>query len=170
MRVAVSGTHRTGKTTLVEALADALPRYTMFAEPYVLLEEDGYELGHSPTVEDFEQQLRRSLDVIASTPANALFDRCPLDFLAYLRALDADVEDWLPDVRDAMSEIDLVVVLSIEARIAVSADEDPALRRRVDELVTAIVLEDAYDLELEVLAPTSSLDARVREVLAAIRG
>ena len=43
MRIAISGSHLVGKTSLAEALADTLPRYELFAEPYHLLEEEGYE-------------------------------------------------------------------------------------------------------------------------------
>jgi predicted ATPase len=37
---AVSGAHRTGKTTLLEELSRSLPGYTVVEEPYRQLEED----------------------------------------------------------------------------------------------------------------------------------
>ena len=43
MRIGVSGTHGTGKTTLVGELCARLPGHTSIDEPYVLLKEDGYE-------------------------------------------------------------------------------------------------------------------------------
>ena len=58
MRVAFSGTHRTGKTTLVEAVSNLMPTYEVVDEPYRVLEESGYELSDPPSVEDYEQQLR----------------------------------------------------------------------------------------------------------------
>jgi uridine kinase len=42
MRVGVSGTHGTGKSTLVEALCVHLPEHLAADEPYYLLEEEGY--------------------------------------------------------------------------------------------------------------------------------
>ena len=45
MRVGISGTHGTGKTTLAEALCARLPGHVAADEPYHLLEEDGYEFG-----------------------------------------------------------------------------------------------------------------------------
>lgn len=42
MRVGISGTHGTGKTTLVEALCRHLPGHVAADEPYYLLEEEGY--------------------------------------------------------------------------------------------------------------------------------
>jgi broad-specificity NMP kinase len=45
MRIGISGTHGTGKTTLAEALAARLPGYVTADEPYYLLEEEGCEFG-----------------------------------------------------------------------------------------------------------------------------
>ena len=41
MRVGISGTHGTGKTTLAEALCARLPGHVAADEPYYLLEERG---------------------------------------------------------------------------------------------------------------------------------
>lgn len=173
MRVAFSGAHRTGKTTLLEAVAGLRPGYAVIDEPYRLLEEEGYELADPPSVEDFEQQLRRSFTAISEAPVRALFDRCPLDLIAYLRALDSDYDarDWLPDLREAMETIDLVVVVSIEApdRVPLPAHEDRRLRRDVDELIGALVLDDEYGLGAASLAVHGSLDERTRQVLRALR-
>ena len=45
MRVGISGTHGTGKTTLVQALCARLPGHVAADEPYWLLEAEGYEFG-----------------------------------------------------------------------------------------------------------------------------
>jgi predicted ATPase len=173
MRLAISGTHRTGKTTLLDALAEQLPSYERIDEPYVLLEEQGHEFSDPPTVEDFERQLRCSLDAIASSRSDALIDRCPLDFVAYLRALDDDYEldDWLPELAAAIAALDLIVVVSIESpdRIAVPSHEDRRLRRKVDALLRDLVLDDPYGLEPAALEVIGDLDARVRQVMRSIR-
>ncbi len=44
MRVGISGTHGTGKTTLAGALCARLPGHVVADEPYYLLEEQGFEL------------------------------------------------------------------------------------------------------------------------------
>ena len=59
MRIAISGSHRVGKTTLAEALAAELPGYELVPEPYYLLEEDGHVFAAMPSIEDFELQLAR---------------------------------------------------------------------------------------------------------------
>lgn len=173
MRVAFSGTHRTGKTTLIEAVVGLRAGYDVIEEPYRLLEEEGYEFADPPSLADFEHQLRRSIESLAGAPAKALLDRCPLDLVAYLRALDEDydVEDWLPDIREAMESLDLVVVLSIEApdRIPLPSYEDRRLRRDVDELLRALVLDDLYGLGVASVEVHGSLDERVRQVMRALR-
>ena len=45
MRVGISGTHGTGKTTLAGALCAHLPGHVTADEPYYLLEEEGHEFG-----------------------------------------------------------------------------------------------------------------------------
>jgi hypothetical protein len=173
MRVAFSGSHRVGKTTLIGALAERLPAYAVVEEPYWLLEEEGYELSDPPSSEDYERQLRRSIEAIADAPRDALVDRCPLDFLAYLQAIDdeLDVDDWVDDVRDSIALLDLVVVIPIEIpdRIAVAAHEDRRLRRRVDERLRTLALDDPFGFDVETLEVGGDLDARVRQVVRAIR-
>ena len=43
MRVGITGTHGTGKTTLAVALCAHLPGHVLADEPYYLLAEEGYE-------------------------------------------------------------------------------------------------------------------------------
>src|SRR5687768_741349 len=113
MRVAFAGTHRVGKTTLLEAVAARLPGYVALEEPYRILEETGHEFSDPPTVEDFERQLHESIAMMAEAPARALFDRSPLDFVAYAQVLDEDldVDEWIDAARDAIESLDLVVVV-----------------------------------------------------------
>jgi predicted ATPase len=170
MRIAISGTHRVGKSTLIEALAARLPSYRVIDEPYHQLEEDGHEFSDPPTVDDFEVQLRRSLELVDDLPRDALVDRCPLDFIAYMRALDDDEAD-VDALRDAMATFDLVVVVGIEVpdRITVSSSEDRRLRAAVDAQIRAIVLDDALGLGIEALEVTGTVDERVAHVLRAGR-
>jgi len=170
--VAFCGSHRTGKTSLIAALGDLVPGYEVIDEPYRLLEESGHELSDPPAVEDFEQQLRTSLELVATAPTDALLDRCPLDFVGYLQAIDNEweIDDWLDDIGNAMSRLDLIVVVAIETpdRIAVAAHEDKRLRRRVDELLLRLVLDDPFGLGPATLEVSGSVDERARQVMHAI--
>lgn len=172
MRIAVSGAHRTGKTTLIEELGRALPAYLTVDEPYYLLEEEGHEFAEMPCLEDFELQLERSIESIAQSEGNCLFDRCPSDMLAYLithdEAEEFDVDRWLPRVRDAMRRLDLIVFVPIEEpdRVALSASDRMRLRRRVDEELRDIVLDDRWDFGILAIEVTGSPRERARQVLA----
>jgi len=173
MRIAVSGTHRAGKTTLVAALAELLPAYEVVGEPYHQLEEEGHEFAEIPSLEDFELQLERSIDCLVDSAENQLFDRCPADLLAYLlthRDADGfDVDDWLPRVEAAMQRLDFVVFVPVEDPDLVSIPpEERRFRRRVDEELRSILVEDRWELGVEVIEVTGPVAARARQVLAQI--
>src|ERR1700685_2536456 len=92
LRVGVSGTHGTGKSTLVDELCARLAGHVPAGEPYVLLEEEGYEFEFPPAADDFRALVRRSTQMLSSPGPRVVFDRTPLDYLAYLIAMDADFE------------------------------------------------------------------------------
>src|SRR5512143_542777 len=174
MRIAISGTHFSGKSTLVEALSEALPQYMTVDEPYQLLQEEGYEFAELPSIEDFELQLERSIESLDEKAPNIIFDRCPADILGYLLS-HTDVEaldlgEWLPRVQAAIRKLDLLVFLRIEepGRIVLPLSEDAAYRQRVDEKLKEIILERSFDLEVDVLEVTGSPKTRVERVLARI--
>ncbi len=174
MRIAISGTHFSGKSTLVEALSEELPQYTTVDEPYHLLQEEGYEFAESQSLEDFEQQLERSIENLEESAPNVIFDRCPADILGYLLVhtdVDAfDLEAWLPRVQAAIGKLDLMVFLPIEEpeRIVLPFSQDAEYRQQVDEKLREIILENPFNFEVDVLEVTGSPNKRVERVLAHI--
>jgi predicted ATPase len=178
MRIAISGTHGAGKSTLVEELANHLPKHAVVEEPYHLMVEEGHEFNHPPSLEDFEAQLERSLQVLSDSKANVLFDRCPLDFLAYATVHPDgekfDLDEWLPRVQAALETLDMIVLVSLETeRIAFtpSDDDDEELRATVDEELRDIVLDDCLglDLRMEIVEVEGSVAERVNSVLRRIQ-
>jgi AAA domain len=175
VRIAVSGTHRAGKSTLVGDLAEQLRGHRVVEEPYHLLEEEGFEFSDPPALEDRVEQLRRSIEELEGDASpDVLFDRCPLDLLAYAQE-DADrdaldLEEWMPRIREAMGTLDLLVFVPLEHpdRIPVGPGEDPALRISVDRQLAAMLEEDSLGLELEVLTVRGSRKERVAQVLRRI--
>src|SRR5215204_3817681 len=96
MRIAVSGTHGTGKSTLIDAFLRAHPDFTHEPEPYTVLVEDfGEEFSAVPCVEDFFRQLEFNVDRLRqhARAERVLYERCPIDFLAYIDALDSRSND-----------------------------------------------------------------------------
>lgn len=171
MRIAFSGSHQVGKSTLLSMVAERLPQHVCVDEPYFLLEEEGYECAEQPSLEDFEAQLERSLEVIEEGHDDVLFDRCPADIVAYLQAHEdadeLDLDDKLERVHDAMQSLDLVVFVPIEAddRIALAAHEDANLRRRVHRKLRDLLLEDGFGWDVEVLVVEGSREERAKQVI-----
>jgi predicted ATPase len=171
MRIAFSGTHRVGKSTLLQSVAERLPRYATVDEPYFLLEEEGYEAAAEPSVEDFEAQLERSLSALEDQGTNVLFDRCPADILAYLLVHDDratfDADDWLERVNDALKSLDLVVFVPVESpdRIAVPSHEELDHRMAVHERLEELLLGHMMGFDVEVLRVEGDVESRVEQVM-----
>jgi hypothetical protein len=175
MRIAISGTHFSGKSSLAEALSEALPQHTTVEEPYHQLQDEGYDFAELPSLEDFELQLERSIENLNENPPNVIFDRCPVDILGYILAhadVDAfDLNTWLPRVQNAVNKLDLVVLLSIEEpdRIVLPVSQDAVYRQRVDEILREIILENPFSLEVDVLEASGSVHMRTNQVMTYIR-
>jgi len=171
MRIAISGSHLVGKTTLAEALADALQGYELVPEPYFLLEEDGYAFAEMPSIEDFEAQLERSLQSVEESDTNVILDRCALDMLGYLVThQDAGafrLEAWMSRVRDSVARLDLIVFVPIEEtdRLVVPRSQIK-LRSDVDTVLRDLIVDDAHRLEMDVIMVAGTPAARLRQVLA----
>ena len=174
MRIALSGAHRTGKTTLSRHLCRRLPGYTAVEEPYRLLEDEGHVFAEMPTVEDFELQLERSIEALRDAAPDRIFDRCPLDLLAYSICHDDasafDPAHWLTPVTEAVARLDLVVFVAVERpdRIDVSDDDYPGLRRRVDRTLREMIVVDPWGFGLDFIEVAGPERRRVAQVLRAI--
>jgi predicted ATPase len=169
MRIAISGTHGTGKTSLVEELSRHLPEYECVDEPYRQLEDEGHAFAAIPSLEDFEAQLERSIENLSTSGEHTLFDRCPADLVAYLLTHDDaggfDLERWLPQIRGALARLDLLVLVTLEDSGRLGAQTDQ-WRTDVDERLQEIVEAGLWETGVAVLEVAGSTPARVRQVLA----
>ena len=148
MRVGISGTHGTGKTTLAEALCARLPGHVMADEPYYLLEEQGYEFGFPPSLEDYRALLACSVRSLSSPPLlpGIVFDRTPLDYLAYMATTGADPSDEASAaaLQPAFASLDLLVITLItpETEQVLPAAEMPGLRSQMNDALVELVHDD----------------------------
>lgn len=171
MRIAFSGAHRTGKSTLIEYVAERLPSHSTVDEPYYLLEEEGYEVAEEPSIDDFEAQLEKSIESLEEHGDNVLFDRCPADILAYLVTHDDadsfDADAWCDRIVRAMKTLDLVVFVPVEAedRIALPSHESREQRMAVHEKLEELLVDDGLDAGVEVLRVEGDLGSRVEQVM-----
>jgi hypothetical protein len=177
MRVGISGTHGTGKTTLAEGLCARLPGHVVADEPYYLLEEEGYEFGFPPSAEDYRALLVCSARIMTSPrfKAGVIFDRTPLDYLAYLAATGTDpsAEATAAEVlRPAFAGLDLLVITPVTAETeqALPPAEMPVLRSRTNDALLDLVYDDPLEVwgGVPILELTGPLDGRANAVLAAL--
>src|SRR5579871_5932208 len=151
MRVGICGTDGTGKTTLAQALCARLPGHVVADEPYYLLEEEGYELGFPPSLEDYRALLARSVHSLTAPVllSGVIFDRTPLDYLAYLAAVGADPagESGTAALQAALGSLDLLVITPVTAETEQSlpAAELPGLRAQMNDALLDLVYDDPLD-------------------------
>ena len=155
MRIAISGTHCCGKSTLVDEFLLAHPDFAHEPEPYeALQEEQGETFADRPCAEDFYRQLEYNLGRLRQYRSGdrVIFERSPADFVAYALALaelgyDRDaarvIESSLEMAQEAVSLLDRGVFLpASDLQGEVADSEYPKLRRAVDERLESILIED----------------------------
>jgi hypothetical protein len=182
MRIAVTGTHGSGKSTLVEDFVSATAGYEAVPEPYWLLVQQGVVFADGPSVADLEEQLKQSCALLlATSEANVVFDRCPLDLIGYLEVLSAaEGFEWSPDgkllkrIEDALASLDLVAFVPLKSPDEIEvAIEYPKLRKRVDARLKTMLREDDLGLLADgprVLEITGTREQRVRRLTEALAG
>ncbi|MCS4304097.1 AAA family ATPase [Chryseobacterium sp. BIGb0232] len=165
MRIAFTGSHRVGKTTLAEEIVDSLPNYEFRNEPYLQLEEQGYLFSEIPSLDDYIEQFNFSVEQIQHSEGNIIFDRCPLDLLAYIDVISKtkNISALYEEMRSAISQLDLLIFVPIEkVDIIICPESDlPNLRHKVND-----ILEDWIgDFSTEILEVTGTLENRKKQVL-----
>jgi hypothetical protein len=158
MRIAISGTHFMGKTTLIDDVISKHPDYKNIIEPYHQLADEGSALSDEPTLESLLEQLTFSLEQLNlhGGEKNVIFDRCPLDFVAYAMCAadqegidlhDTEIAELFPEIIEALSQLDLIVFLPITNQHMIHFTEDnPAYRKMADACFKKIYRDDIYDL------------------------
>jgi hypothetical protein len=75
-----------------------------------------------------------------------IYERCPIDFLAYIAALDARAAEALVQtVSDSLQHLDLIVYLPLDENNNADADY-PKLQKAVDLRLSAIFREDEFGI------------------------
>jgi AAA domain len=187
VRIAVSGSHCSGKTTLVEHFMAKHPDYIHEPEPYEWLTELRGEIfsGEETSAADFWQQLDLSVERLStySPGAKVIAERSPLDFVAYLQAIgELGREDTSLLVRRAftlagqgMRHIDLLVVLPLSAKDSIEApeSEDRVLREAMNVCLLDILADAAADRALlgrsRVIEVTGTEEERLAALEHALR-
>lgn len=165
MKIAITGTHRVGKTTLAEKLSETLTEYVIKPEPFYELEESGVIFSEIPTIDDFLEQLEFAIRQAYTKEDHLIFDRSPIDLLAYIHVSDKtkNIQALYNEVREAIRQIDLLIYVPIENPdiIECAASDLPSLRFEVND----ILQEWIWDFDTEIIEVKGTLENRVEQVL-----
>ena len=161
MRVAVSGTHCCGKSSLIEEFLRIHPGFAHEPEPYVMLEERyGEAFAAEPSLDDYYRQLDFNVTRLRCYGAGAevIYERSPVDFLAYMLAVndlrrdqasEQVIENSIVTVRQAIQLLDLILYLPLDdddTGKTISIEEDPELRRAVDDQLVGLFCDGNLNL------------------------
>jgi len=175
VRVAVSGSHGTGKSTLIAAFVDLRPEYRYEPEAYETLADDiPLTSSEGPSPEGLRSLLDFTIAAISErSEACVVFERSPIDYLAYASACrDAwsgpTTREFLaaavPAVRTSLRHLDLIALLPVSDAVRARPDEDERFRKRVDERLRRALIDDDFDLfddrDLPRVVELSPLPAR----------
>jgi hypothetical protein len=177
MRVVVSGTHASGKSTLVSDLVMEVPGYVALPDPFELVEVDDPASAGS-----FVEQLAVAAErlVELGPGCDVVAERGPVDFLAYLEALRelgrrSVAPELLTTLRataaEAMAHVDLLVVLPLDPglQIWVPDEEDPDLRDAMDRQLLDLCEDEEVVAGVGRILEVSGTPARrVADALAAV--
>lgn len=156
MRIAVSGTHFMGKSTLIEDFIKKHADYKYEIEPfYKLAEEKLVDLSLEPSLDSLLEQLDYSVEQlnINANEQNIIFDRCPIDFIAYAMCQEtidinqSEVAERFSEVKEALNNLDLIVFLPITKENFIEyTEENPAYRKAADKCFKKIYRDEIYDI------------------------
>lgn len=142
---------------MIEEFLITHPSFEHEPEAYEALQELNDEAFPEPTAESFFAQLEYHVDRLRQYKpgAQVIFERCPLDYVAYLYALltlkrsAADshlAKQSVSIARTAVRLLDVIAFLPGNEIGPVSGDEDPQLRDEVDAGLEHILLNDSLEM------------------------
>ncbi|MDR6868039.1 putative ATPase [Microbacterium resistens] len=175
MRIVVSGTHASGKSTLISDFSLTQRGFAVLPDPF-----DEIETEDPAGVASFLAQLRVAAARLRDSPpgTDVIAERGPLDFLAYLRAVDelgrsssaaalAAAEEERAVA--AMRHVDLLIALPLTGDIVVDDEEDPALRTAMDQALLELLDDRHLCGGATVIEVTGNTSSRLASLEDAVR-
>ena len=174
MRIAISGAHSLGKSTIVNDWVAKFPQYQREEEPYRALSLDGpYEI----LFRDESTKLHNGIQLYynigrvnqyARSNSDVIFDRSPVDYIAYSQytanqnSTDIDsafVESMVPAVKESLEHLDILAFVPKSEQWPVEMEDDGIrpvdtnYRDDVDTIFKQIYREGLFDIVSENKAP-----------------
>jgi predicted ATPase len=173
MRISFSGCAGQGKSTLVKAFLRRWPMYTTPKETYRdIIVKEGLEHSSQTNEETqlhilnwmMEEQSKYGKD------SNVVFDRCPLDNLAY--TLQGNIDGKISDevvaatisfVKESMKELDIIFWMPYDERIKLvndgMRDTDKEYVKKTNKIFEELYDQYADSLESDVFFPKEDCPA-----------
>ena len=171
MRIAFSGTANTGKTTLIRNFLAIWPQYTTPEKTYRdIIKEKNLNHSSKANTESQWDILNFMIDQHQKYDKNSkvVFDRCPLDNLAYtLWCHDKGIEGFdkvfvdkcIAITKESLRHLDIIFLLEYDEKIKI---EDDSLRdtnveyiKEVDNIFKALYTQYTKNYEADIFFPTN---------------
>lgn len=138
-----------------------------------MLEDQGYEFDHPPSQRDYMMQFKTSLGLFRRPTQKIIFDRTPLDFVAYLRAssVELDPDTDVDALRSALTSLDLLVVMPIttDTERLLPPPDFAELRKTMNDALLDLVYDDHEVFGgVSLIELDCPLDRRLEEVSKAL--
>jgi len=167
VRIAVSGSHSLGKSTVVNQWVETHPDYTREEEPYRALSLHGpYEIKFRELSTRLHNGIQLYYNISRinrySEPTDqVIFDRCPVDYIAYSQytanqaSTDIDaafVESMVPAAKESLDHLDILAFVPKSEQWPVAMEEDGirpvdhSYRDEVDTIFKQIYRDGRFNL------------------------
>lgn len=173
MRIAISGSHSLGKSTLVWDWVKQHPQYMREEEPFRALDGEMYDIRFRQESNRLHNGIQMyynasRVNLYSSINDCVIFDRAPVDYIAYSQYTadkattdidDAFVAAIVPRVRETLQRLDLVVFVPMTDRWPVELEDDGIrpvdlpYRAEVDAIFKQIYRDERFSVMPEMNRP-----------------
>jgi len=169
MRIAFSGTGNSGKTTLVKSFLYTWKNYTTPEKTYrEVLEEENLPHSSKTTTKTQEKILNFMIEQVQESDkdSNIIFDRCPLDNIAYSMwcnekkvkgFTNSYVAKQIELMRESMRFLDIIFLCRFDESQVVEddgfRDTDKEFIKEVDNIFQSLYLQYTQNPEADVFFP-----------------
>lgn len=125
MKIALSGLHSQGKTTLLNALheVEELASFTRVPSPTRILQSEGFSINESGNEITQTCIMMQHLKNVLQYSSNAIFDRCALDGIAYSNFFNGSIvkenlnELFLELFKNTINRYDVIFYIEPELKL-----------------------------------------------------
>lgn len=169
MRISISGTANTGKTTLIKNFLAVWPQYSTPEKSYRdIIKEDQLSHSSNTTVDTQWKILNHMIDQMQTydKKSKVVYDRCPLDNLAYtLWAFEKGIEGFdkkyvdkcIALTKESMRHLDVIFLLRYDSAIKIEQDGlrdiDVNYIKEIDNIFYALFEQYRQNYDADIFFP-----------------